>query len=96
MGKLSGQHVADDLHILVAVGPESGPCPDSIFIEDAEYPKFAEPRIEIVGESERMEELEPTVVSLATFMASSDVVRRRPRSVSGGRRQDARSDKITV
>jgi hypothetical protein len=58
------EHVADDLHVAVAVGAEAGAGGDAVFVDDAQVAHAHVGRVVVVGEREAVETLEPAVVGV--------------------------------
>jgi hypothetical protein len=49
MGQFPGKHVADDLHVLMAVSAKASDGLYPVFIDDAENAKLDEVRVEVFG-----------------------------------------------
>src|ERR1700741_4774501 len=74
MRELAIEHVADDLHVAMAVRPEALARSHAVFIDDAQRPELDVLRIEVVGERERVIRLEPAVVGIAALFAASNLL----------------------
>jgi hypothetical protein len=74
MRELARQHVADDLHVAVAVRAEALAGRDAILVDDAQRSELDVLRIEVVRERERVIGLEPAVVGIATLFAATDLL----------------------
>ena len=59
------EHVADDLHVAVAVGAEAGAGGDAVLVDDAQVAEAHVARVVVVGEREAVVALEPAVVGVA-------------------------------
>ena len=66
--QLTRQHVADDLHVAVAVGAEAGAGSDAVFVDDAQIAQAHELRVVVTGKGETVEGLEPAVVGVAAVL----------------------------
>src|SRR5262249_45817694 len=73
VSELTGQHVADDLHVAMAVRAEAGARGDAVFVDHAQGPELDVFRVEIVSERERVVGPEPAVVGVASVGAVADV-----------------------
>ena len=103
MREFALEHVADDLHVAVAVGAEAGTGHDPVFVDDPQWPELDVLRVVIPRERKRVVGLEPAVVGIAAvgtapgFRASDTSCGRAPYclrmpSPSEGRRKSAPSD----
>jgi hypothetical protein len=62
------EHVADDLHVAVAVRSEAGAGGDAVLVDDTQVAHAHVRGVVVVGEREAVEALEPTVVGEAAFL----------------------------
>jgi hypothetical protein len=67
------EHVADDLHVAMAVRGEAGARDDAVLVDDPQRPELDVAGVEIVGEGERMKGAEPAVVGVAALTGASDL-----------------------
>jgi len=61
------EHIADDLHVAVAVCAEASAGGDAVFVDDTQITHAHVAGVVVVGEAEAMETLEPAVVGITTF-----------------------------
>ena len=59
------EHVADDLHVAVAVRAEAGARGDAVLVDDAQVAEAHVARVVVVGEREAVAALQPAVVGVA-------------------------------
>src|SRR4030095_13075958 len=74
MRQLALEHVADDLHVAVAVRAESLTGRDALLIDDAQRAELDVLRIEVVRERERVIRLQPAVIGIAALFAATDLL----------------------
>ena len=74
MRELALEHVADDLHVAVAMRAEALAGCDTILVDDAQRSELDVLRIEVVGERERMVRLQPAVIGIAALVAAPDLL----------------------
>ncbi len=70
--QLAAEHVADDLHVAVAVRAEAGAAGDAVLVDDAQGAQAHPARVVIVREREAVEALEPAVVGVAAIRGLDD------------------------
>jgi hypothetical protein len=66
--QFAGQHVADDLHVAVAVRAEAGAGGDAVFVDHAQVAEAHVLRVVVAGEGKAVERLEPAVVGIAAVL----------------------------
>jgi hypothetical protein len=66
------EHVADDLHVAVAVGAEARAGLHAVLVDDAQRTEAHVRRVVVVGEGEAVERVEPAVPGVASFCAAAD------------------------
>src|SRR5690606_25271233 len=72
MGKLAIEHVADDLHVPVAVRPKTMPGGDRVIIDDTEVTPALVIQIEVITKRESVGALQPTTMGgSAAFLRSA-------------------------
>src|SRR5581483_6111266 len=76
--QLSGQHIADDLHVAVTMGAEAHSWFYPILVDDPQRPKLHMLRIEVLGKGKTVEGPEPAVVGVAAIRTASDFVHGQP------------------
>ena len=74
MRELPREHVADDLHVAVAVGAEARARLHAVLVDHAQRAELDVLGIEVIGEREAVLRLEPAVVGVAALVAASDLV----------------------
>jgi hypothetical protein len=62
------EHVANDLHVAVAVGAEPHPWLHAVLVDHAQAPETHVARVVVVGEREGVEGAKPAVVGEAAFV----------------------------
>src|SRR5262245_65480516 len=67
------QHVADDLHVAVPMGAETGPRLDAILVDDSQRPVAHVLRVVIVREREAVIRLQPAVVRVPAVARAPDL-----------------------
>ena len=87
------EHVADDLHVAVAVRREAGAGHDAVLVDDPQRPELDVLGVEVVGERERVVRAEPAVVGIATVVGTSDLDHRTPPCWVGGQHMSDQIDK---
>ena len=65
------KHIADDLHIAVAMGAESRPRGHGIVIDHPQIRKTHVPRVMIATEGKGVVAIEPAMICVAAFFRSS-------------------------
>ena len=78
MREFALEHVAEDLHVAVAVGAETRAWHDAVFVDYTQRSEVDVLRIVITPERERVVGLEPTVVGKAPLLAASNLDHRPP------------------
>src|SRR5258706_9712460 len=68
------EHVADDLHVSVAVRAEAGARLDAVLVDHAQRAVAHVPRVLIVGERKAVERAQPAVIGVAALAASPQLV----------------------
>ena len=66
--QLARQHVADDLHVAVAVVAEARAGGDAVLVDHAQVAEAHVLRIVVAGEGKAVEGLQPAVVGMAAFL----------------------------
>jgi hypothetical protein len=72
VGQCAFEHVADDLHVAVAVRAEASAWRHAIFVDDAQRTEVHMFRIVVVGEREAVTRLQPPVVGMTAFATAAD------------------------
>jgi hypothetical protein len=67
------EHVADDLHVAMAVGAESLPGLDAILVDHAQRAEAHVIGIVVAGEGEAVEGVEPAMLRMAALLAAADL-----------------------
>ena len=67
MGQRAFEHVADDFHVAMAVGAETGARRDAVFVDDAQVPEPHVVAVQVVREREAVVALEPAVIGVAAL-----------------------------
>ena len=67
------EHVADDLHVAVAVRAEAGAGRDAVFVDDAQVAPAHPGRVVVARKREGMVALEPAVVGITTVLGAADL-----------------------
>jgi hypothetical protein len=62
------QHVADDLHVAMAVRTEARAGRDAVFVDDAQVAPAHVGRVDILGKREAVIRLEPAVIGMASCL----------------------------
>jgi len=68
VGQIARQHVADDLHVLVAVGAKTGARGNPVFIDHPQIAPAHELRVVVARKRKTVKRLQPTVVGIASFV----------------------------
>mmetsp|Transcript_1065 Transcript_1065/g.2840 ORF Transcript_1065/g.2840 Transcript_1065/m.2840 type:complete len:213 (-) Transcript_1065:201-839(-) len=68
------EHIADDLHVAVAMGAEAGTRGDPVFIDHAQRAEAHAGRVVVVGKREAVEGFQPAVIGIAA-VAGPDQLR---------------------
>jgi hypothetical protein len=71
MRELAVEHVADDLHVAVAVRAEALPGRDPVLVDHAQRAEAHVRRVVVAGERERVVRLQPAVVGEAALVAAA-------------------------
>src|SRR5581483_10226073 len=67
------QHGGEDFHGLAALGPHAGARLHALLVDHPQRPELDVLRIEVVGERETMEGLQPALVGIAAIAASANL-----------------------
>ena len=60
------EHVADDLHVAVAMGAEAGARGDAVFVDDPQVAHAHVGRVVVVGKGKAVPTVQPAVLGMAT------------------------------
>lgn len=69
--ELAAENVTEDLRVAVRMGREAAPRGDAVFVEHAQTAKVHELVVEVVGEAECVEGLEPAAVLAVAALAGA-------------------------
>jgi len=68
VGQIARQHVADDLHVLVAMGAKTGAWRDPVFVDHPQVAPTHELRVVVARKGKTVKRLQPTVVGVAPVL----------------------------
>src|SRR6202789_720881 len=74
--ELALEHIADDFHVPMRMGPKPLACRHPVLVDHPQRPELHVLRVEIVPEREAVIRIEPPMIGMATICATSDVVHR--------------------
>ena len=66
--QIARQHIADDFHVLVAMGAKTGTWGDAVFVDHPQIAPTHELRVLIARKRKTVEGLQPTVVGIASVL----------------------------
>src|SRR5690606_10389268 len=67
------QHIADDFHVAVTMGTETGAWRDAIFIDHTQIAPAHPGGVKVLCKRKRVKALEPAVVSVSTGFRAADL-----------------------
>ena len=73
MGQAALEHVGEDLHVAVPVGPEALGRLHAVLVDDPEGPEAHVLGVVVVGEGEGVVAVEPAVVGVAPLVALANL-----------------------
>ena len=68
VGQFTRQHVADDLHVAVAMGAKAGAGRNAVFVDDAQVAKAHVTGVVVAGKREAVEGLQPAMIGIAPVL----------------------------
>ena len=68
VGQIARQHIADDLHVLVAVGAKTSARRDPVFVDHPQITPAHELWVLVARKRKTVKRLQPTVVGVASFV----------------------------
>ena len=66
--QVARQHIADDFHVLVAMGAKTGARRDAVFVDHPQVSPTHELRVLVAGKRKAVKRLQPTVVGVAPVL----------------------------